>query len=140
MAMEILAQELEVTGVSSLLPTSAEENKEKIVEEMETIPASESGVSTSSLTSSPTSPLLPLPDFMTALNMKPQPVQSKDAEQEGVKKAEEKKLVLGPGPKEVLIEKFKHGMFMRHLPPASCCRIESTGCDINKRGAYLSTV
>lgn len=69
-----------------------------------------------SQTSSPTSPLIPLPDFMTALNMKPQTGTERGGsggegvESEGVAKfAKEEKLVLGLGPKEVLIEKFKKG-------------------------------
>lgn len=55
-----------------------------------------------------TSPVLPLPDFMTALNMKP----AEDRETDNVKKEDFPKgeLSLGPGPKEALIEKFKQGI------------------------------
>ena len=66
-----------------------------------------------------TSPLLPLPDFMTALNMQPQAegvrwegpvgVASNPVKEE---EEEEGKMSLGPGPKEVLIEKFKQSKTM----------------------------
>lgn len=69
--------------------------------------------------SSLNSPLLPLPDFMTALNMMPsgKPPQGGVGRGEGAGQqpapsshddlAQEGGLTLGPGPKEVLIEKFK---------------------------------
>lgn len=65
-------------------------------------------------TSSLPSPLLPLPDFMTALNMQLNAAQG--AESEGVASTnmdmEEEagaKMSVGPGSKEVLIEKFRRG-------------------------------
>ena len=67
----------------------------------------------SSPSSSLTSPLLPLPDFMTALNMMPSgsggqhPLATGGAGGEEGPKPPEETMTLGPGPKEVLIEKFK---------------------------------
>lgn len=88
------------------------------IEDMETLPSDETPMkdkeSSPALTSSSSlpSPLLPLPDFMTALNM--QPSKTKVLEGEGVANdstatEEEVKMSLGPGPKEVLIQKFKQG-------------------------------
>lgn len=74
-------------------------------------------------TSSLPSPLLPLPDFMTALNMqlaRDQPIDNGSSrakvgkedmtESPLVTKDDKTPMTLGPGPKEVLIEKFKQGM------------------------------
>lgn len=59
---------------------------------------------------SPTSPLLPLPaNFMSALNMMPQPAQSNGGQEVKKEGANVEELVLGPGPKEELVEKFKKG-------------------------------
>ena len=65
--------------------------------------------------SSLSSPLLPLPDFMTVLNMRSNPTQGAgsggganppEVENE---EEEESNLSLGPGSKEVLVEKFRKG-------------------------------
>lgn len=93
-------------------PNSGKEVKQKLklpLEEMETSEiAPEQAASQGS---SPTSPLLPLPDvLLTALNMGAQRrAQSNGAgvNQGGMVRSEE--LILGPGAKEILLEKFKEG-------------------------------
>lgn len=61
--------------------------------------------------SSPTSPQLPLPDFLTALNMQAQHLAQSNGgtKQEGVVKSEG--MVVGPGPKQVLLDNFKKGLW-----------------------------
>lgn len=64
---------------------------------------------------SPTSPLLPLPEnFISALNMKPQGAQEPSSGGQQAEKKEEAngELVLGPGSKEELAEKFKKSMYL----------------------------
>lgn len=98
-----------------------EDRSAEAVVEMETTPArpvsdkERPPSSTPTPTSSLPSPLLPLPDFMNALNMQFSRKQAATVEGEGpvgVAKSplETEKMSLGPGSKEVLIEKFKKGM------------------------------
>ena len=103
---ELAQQEKTVEEEGEAMETAEHQEASGNGEEKEASPAP------SSPHSSITSPLLPLPDFMTALNMMPsggggtRPLQG--GEGAGQKAAEqEEPLTLGPGPKEVLIEKFK---------------------------------
>ena len=110
---EVLAPPADVPSLQ--LPSAEGEQLEDVPNGAEEGMAADEG----SLVSSPTSPQLPLPDFMTALNMKPQfaPSQQQQLQQGGEDgkaleapvEAVKEQLVLGPGPKEALAEKFKQG-------------------------------
>ena len=106
------------------------ESGEKPLEEMDTTEHQEAAANgeekqaspaPSSPPSSLNSPLLPLPDFMTALNMMPSgkpPQGTTVSEGVGQQPApprevpQEEQMTLGPGPKEVLIEKFKQSKLL----------------------------
>ncbi len=107
-------------GMLEKSPDEGKEQQEKPVEEMDTAEHPEAAANGEEKQASPapstppsslSSPLLPLPDFMTALNMMPlgKPPEGKGEGQEPPAVKEE--LDLGPGPKEVLIQKFKQSKF-----------------------------
>lgn len=114
---ESVGRESEGADMEVAVPQSESEGTQEAPREKE---PSRSPVPTP--TSSLASPLLPLPDFMTALNMQlaggsaAPPAQGAGPEgvapghMEGEPESQPAGLSLGPGSKEVLVEKFKKGM------------------------------